>query len=121
MSVAAWCELAALGGVGAVLRFAIDGAVGGRLETSFPAGTLLVNASGTFALGILTGTDVAGTTLFVVGTGLLGSFTTFSTWMFETLRLAEDGEARLSVANLVISLLGGVAAGGAGWALGALL
>jgi CrcB protein len=55
------------------------------------------------------------------GTATLGSYTTFSTWMLESHRLGEDGELRLALANLVVSLLAGVAAAAAGWTLGGAL
>jgi CrcB protein len=121
MSVATWIALVVLGGVGAVFRFRIDAFVGGRVSTEFPLGTFAINAVGTFALGILTGAQVASDAVFIVGTGLVGSFTTFSTWMFETERLAGDGEAAVSAANIGVSLAVGLAAGALGWGMGALL
>jgi CrcB protein len=121
MSPLAWVGVVLLGGVGAVLRFRVDGAIGGRVKSDFPYGTFAVNVSGSFALGLLTGAGATDTALFVAGTGLLGSFTTFSTWMFETERLGEEGEAALGVANLAASIAAGLAAAGAGWALGAVL
>lgn len=121
MSLAAWIELVLLGGAGAVARFRIDGAISARREGAFPLGTFTINIAGAFVLGLLTGASVTGTWLFVVGTGFLGAFTTFSTWMFETERLVEDGEANVAVANLVLSVAAGLAAAGAGWAIGALL
>jgi fluoride exporter len=56
--------------------------------------------------------------MLLTGAATLGSYTTFSTWMLESHRLAEDGELGLAAANLVVSLLAGVAAAAAGWALG---
>lgn len=121
MSTFSWVALAFLGGLGAVARFQIDATIGGRLKGAFPYGTLAVNTAGSFVLGVLTGAHVVGATLFVVGTGFLGSFTTFSTWMFETDRLAEDGETAIAAANVLISIVVGVTAGGVGWGLGAIL
>jgi CrcB protein len=121
MSPGAWIGVALLGGVGAVLRFHVDRLISAGREGEFPLGTFVVNIVGAFVLGLLTGARVTGTPLFVVGTGLLGSFTTFSTWMLETERLAEDGEEAVALSNLGVSIAAGVAAGGAGWALGALL
>ena len=103
MSLTSWLGIAALGGTGAIARFLLDGAVSSRAGTAFPWGTLAVNASGSFALGVV-GTNV------VVGTGLLGAYTTFSTWMLETHRLAEDGRWRPAVFNIVGSLAVGLAA-----------
>ena len=121
MSPLAWAAVVLVGGAGAVLRFRIDAAVSRRTTGEFPTGTLVINVSGAFALGVLTGAGIGGAALFVAGTGFLGSFTTFSTWMFETERLAEDGETSVSAANIVVSVAAGLAAGGLGWALGALL
>jgi CrcB protein len=80
-----------------------------------------VNLSGSFALGLLTGLSITGDALLLLGTGLLGSFTTFSTWMLETDRLVEDGLSGLAAAYVALSLAGGLACTGAGWALGSLL
>jgi len=121
MNLFAWAALALVGGVGAVLRFHIDGAISARRDGQFPLGTFVINVSGAFCLGVLTGTSVTGTWLFIAGTGLLGSFTTFSTWVFETERLAEDGEETVAFANLGVSIAAGLVAAGAGWAIGAIL
>ena len=121
MSAGAWIGLVLLGGAGAVARFRIDGAIAARREGAFPLGTFVINILGAFALGLLTGASVTGAWLFVLGTGFLGSFTTFSTWIFETDRLAEDGEEAAALANLGSSIAAGLAAAGVGWAIGALL
>ena len=86
-----------------------------------PWGTFVVNLTGGFVLGLLTGLHVTGDALFVLGTGFLGGYTTFSTWMVETQRLGEDAEFGLMAAYLLGSMLGGLAATGAGWALGGAL
>jgi CrcB protein len=114
-----WTAMAAIGGAGALLRFRLDEVVERRTGGEFPLGTLVVNLSGAFCLGLLTGLSVTGGWLFVAGTGLLGSYTTFSTVMLETERLGEEGETRLGLLNLAVSFGGGLAAAGAGWALGA--
>ena len=121
MSAFDWIALAGVGGLGAVARFRLDAAVESRLTGEFPAGTFAVNISGSLTLGILTGLGVTGALLFVLGTGFLGSYTTFSTWIFETQRLEEDGETTFAVWNLVASTAAGLLAAGAGWGLGALL
>jgi fluoride exporter len=118
--VSAWIGLVLIGGAGAVARFRLDAEISRRGAGEFPLGTLVINVGGAFALGVLTGAGVTGDRLFLAGTGFIGSFTTFSTWMFETERLAEDGEENVALANLVVSVLGGLAAAGVGWALGAL-
>jgi fluoride exporter len=103
MSLGTWVGIAALGGCGAIARFLFDGAVSARAGTGFPWGTLVVNVTGSFALGLL-GSSV------LLGTGLIGAYTTFSTWMLETHRLAEDGRWRPAVLNVVGSLAVGIPA-----------
>lgn len=107
-----------LGGVGAIARFSLDGAVARRAGREFPFGTLVVNVLGAFVLGVLVGTALDQDAYRLTGTGLVGGFTTFSTWMFESHRLSEDGEARLGVLNFVFSLVLGVGAAWAGRQLG---
>jgi CrcB protein len=116
-----WVGVAVLGALGALARFHLDAFVQRRTARDFPAGTLAVNLTGSFLLGLLTGLSVASGTMLAVGTGLLGSFTTFATWMLETERLAEEGASRTALANLAVSLAAGLAAGAAGWAIGAVL
>jgi CrcB protein len=120
-SLLTWSGVAALGGLGAVLRFTLDDLVQRRLDTELPLGTLTVNGLGSFLLGLLVGLSVTDSAMLLVGTATLGSFTTFSTWMLETERLAEDGKGGLALANIVGSLALGLAAAGLGWALGASL
>lgn len=98
------------GGGGALLRFALDGAVMRRLGRPLPLGTFAVNISGAFLLGLLTGIADTGTTTQVLGVGLLGGYTTFSTWMFESQRLAEDGQLWWAATNLTASALFGLLA-----------
>lgn len=121
MNVLVWVGVALLGGLGAVLRFRLDALVQSRFAGDLPVGTLAVNLVGAFLLGLLTGRSVGGTALLLAGTATLGSFTTFSTWMLETERLAEEGEGRVAVANVVISLAAGLAAATLGWLTGAAL
>ncbi len=119
--VVLWAGMALLGGLGAVLRFELDGVVQERVDSELPLGTLVVNGLGAFLLGLLTGLGVSADGLLLLGVAGLGSFTTFSTWMLESERLAEDGAGRLAVVNVVGSVAVGLAAAGAGWAIGALL
>ena len=121
MSVVVWLAAGALGGIGALLRFHLDAAVQGRASGELPVGTLAVNVVGSLALGVLTGAGVAGDALLLAGTAVIGSFTTFSTWMLETQRLAEDGDDRIALVNVALPLAAGLAAAAAGWALGAAL
>ena len=108
MTLALLAGIGLAGGVGAVARFTIDAAVAGRAATEFPLGTLLVNLTGAFALGVIVGAAVDGDAYRLAGTGLLGGYTTFSTWMFESQRLGEDGELRLAGLNIVLSLVVGL-------------
>jgi CrcB protein len=110
MTLAVLAGIGLIGGVGALARFALDGAVAARPATEFPLGTLVVNVTGAFALGVVAGAALHGDAYRLVGTGLLGAYTTFSTWMFESQRLAEDGELRLGALNVVVSLVLGIAA-----------
>jgi CrcB protein len=110
-----------LGGIGAIARFLLDGAVSARVAGGFPWGTLAVNLTGAFALGLLVGAVLEADALRLAGTGLLGSFTTFSTWMLESHRLGEDGRLRAGAANFLVSLLLGVGAAWLGRELGTLL
>jgi CrcB protein len=105
------------GGAGATLRFLVDGAVATRAVTEFPLGTFVVNLSGAFTLGVLAGATLGDDTYRVLATGLLGGYTTFSTWMFESQRLGEDGELGIGALNLAASLVIGVVAVWAGRAL----
>jgi CrcB protein len=99
-----------LGGAGALARFLVDGAVAARLGRSFPFGTLAVNLSGAFLLGLLVGAVTDDDALRLAGVGLLGSYTTFSTWAFESHRLGEDGQRGLAALNFGASLVLGVLA-----------
>jgi CrcB protein len=110
VSAPVWLGVAVLGGLGATARFAVDLLVSYRAEGEFPLGTLVVNLSGTLALGILAGAVTDDAVLRLFATGLLGAYTTFSTWSFQSQRLAEDGAPRLALANILISLALGLAA-----------
>lgn len=116
--VLVWVGVALLGGVGALARFGVDGAVGQRFGGRFPAGTLVVNLTGAFLLGMLVGFAPSTDAMRLGGTALLGSYTTFSTWMLESERASEDGEWRVAAANVVASLVLGVAGAALGRVLG---
>jgi fluoride exporter len=121
VSLAVVVGVGVLGGAGAIARFLLDGAVSSLTGRRFPWGTLAVNLAGALALGVITGAAVEGDALRLAGTGLLGAFTTFSTWLYESHRLGEDGELRWGVANLLASLALGIAAVWLGRRLGAAL
>ncbi|MER6525226.1 fluoride efflux transporter CrcB [Streptomyces sp. NPDC001508] len=105
--------LVALGGaVGAPLRYLIDRAVEARHDTAFPWGTFAANAAGSAILGALTGaalaTAVPQEVRLLLGTGLCGALTTYSTFSYETLRLAEAGSRFFAAANVIVSVLAGL-------------
>jgi CrcB protein len=102
--------VALLGGAGAIARFLLDVAVSVRAGRDLPFGTFAVNVSGAFLLGFLAGVSLRGDALVLLGGATLGSFTTFSTWLFETQRLAEDGESRAGAVNVALSLAAGLGA-----------
>ena len=110
MTIAVWAGVAALGGVGAVLRFLVDRAIAGRVVRSFPFGTLTVNLSGAVLLGLISGLTLSPAAALLGGTAFVGSYTTFSTWMLETQRLSEERQVRPALANIVVSIVLGVAA-----------
>lgn len=110
MSALAWIAVGVLGGCASVARYILGGAVTAAGGGAFPLGTLAVNLLGAFALGLLVGLGVHGTALILTGTATLGAFTTFSTWMLETERLARYERRALAASNLAVSLLAGVGA-----------
>lgn len=118
MGLHVWAAVGLIGGAASVARFLLDGTIGSRLGGAFPWGTFAVNVSGSFALGLLAGATVSGTALTLAGTAALGSYTTFSTWMFETHRLGEDDDRQLLVANVAGSLAAGLVAAYIGLRLG---
>lgn len=111
------------GALGASSRYVVDTLVQRVWMRSFPLGILLVNVTGSFLLGVLTGAALAldDSLVTVVGVGFLGAYTTFSTVSVETMLFAERGRWRLALGNVVGTLLAGVAAAGAGLLLGMLL
>jgi fluoride exporter len=121
MTLAVVAGIGLLGGLGAIGRFLLDGAVSSRVGGAFPFGTLAVNLTGAFALGALYGAAVGGDALRLAGVGFLGAYTTFSTWSLEAHRLGEDGRTRLSLANLLVSLALGLGCAWLGRELGAAL
>jgi fluoride exporter len=110
VSPLAWVAVGALGGAAAVARFVIDATVTARSDHPFPLGILAVNLSGAFVLGIVAGAALEGEALAIVAGGGIGSFTTFSTWILDSHRLAEAGHARLVWLNLGLSTVVGFAA-----------
>lgn len=118
MSASLLVAVGVLGGIGAVTRFLLDGAVSRRVARAFPYGTLAVNLSGAFLFGLVVGSTLSGDALRLATLGLLGGFTTFSTWALESHRLAEDGRGALGAMNFAVSLALGVALAWAGREVG---
>jgi fluoride exporter len=113
-----WIGVGLLGGVGAVLRFFVDGLIAARFGRDFPLGTFVVNMSGAAVLGFLVGLGLTGNRYLLAGTAAIGSYTTFSTWMLESQRLVEDGELETPVGNVLISLGVGLGAAALGRLIG---
>jgi CrcB protein len=124
MSPLAWLAFVAAAAVGAPLRYLVDGFVADRTEGVFPWGTLVINATGSLALGVLTGLALyhafPKTPKVVLGTGFCGAYTTFSTFTFETVRLVEEGAVNEAFRNALGTLVVCAAAAAAGIALAAL-
>jgi fluoride exporter len=121
VTAAIWASVVVIGGIGAVLRFLVDRAVASRIARSFPFGTLVVNLSGALLLGLLSGLALSHTAALLAGTAFVGSYTTFSTWMLETQRLAEERQVWPAAANIVSSVVLGIAAATLGlWIAGRL-
>jgi fluoride exporter len=120
MSIApiAWPLIGIAGGVGAICRFTLDSAVERRWSSRFPLGTLSVNLSGATVLGLLHGLGVSSTLALVVGTAGIGTYTTFSTLIFETNRLLEDDDRLLAATNILGSMILGLNAVVIGWWIG---
>jgi len=114
--------IAAFGAVGALARYWLGRYVAEKTGAHFPWGTFLINVSGAFLLGLLNGLPaghpLSGAWKTALGGGFCGAFTTFSTWSVETVRLAEKGRRQMAWANLVLSVVAGLLAAGAGLALG---
>lgn len=119
--------LIGLGGfAGAIARYLVDGVIAERASSAFPLGTLVVNASGSFLLGLLFAmtaerailpADIRGPVLI----GFVGAYTTFSTFMLESWRLVETGAIGLAVLNLAGSTALGIVAIVAGLAIGRMI
>lgn len=104
--------------VGAPSRWAVDRFIQTRHPSLFPWGTFAVNVLGSLLLGLVLGASAAAPLAALLGTGFCGGFTTFSTFSFETVRLAEQGRAGRAAVYVGASLVVGLAAASAGWWLG---
>jgi CrcB protein len=119
MSVLLWAGVIVIGGTGSVIRFFADGLVSSAAGKDFPFGTMVINVSGAVILGLLTGLALSNSAALLAGTAAVGSYTTFSTWMLETQRLAEERQYQKAALNIVVSLVLGVAAAALGRLIGA--
>jgi CrcB protein len=112
-----------LGGfVGAIARYSLALFIDARLETPFPYATLLINVTGSFILGMLSGalefSSLPPEVRLTIGVGFLGAYTTFSTFTYETLRLVEAGDTALALGYVAASIVAGLTAATLGLALG---
>ena len=116
--------VAIAGGLGAAARFALDGAIRSRRTAALPVGTIAINLSGSFVLGLVIGLATAAVlrdpVRAVVGTGFLGGYTTFSAASLETVRLIAGRRPALALANAVAVPLAAVLLAASGLALGRL-
>jgi CrcB protein len=113
--------LVALGAaVGAPARYLADRSIHLRHGGVFPWGTLAVNVFASFVLGVVTGagSHVAANVDVFVGTGFCGALSTYSTFSFETMRLAQTGARTAAAANVALSLIAGIGAAALGWSIG---
>ena len=111
---ALWVGVLGIGGFGAMTRFMVDRTISRRMKGPFPFGTLVVNISGAALLGFLAGLTVSHEIAILAGTAFLGAYTTFSTWMLQTQRLAEQRHVMFATMNIVISVVLGLAGAAAG-------
>ena len=110
--------VAAAGGVGAVARLVLDGLLRARVRIAYPLGTTVINVTGSFLLGLVTGLaldhGLPAEWRAVLRTGFLGGYTTFSTASYETVRLAQQRRYRAALVNGVGMLVLALAAAGLG-------
>ncbi|MGI8433759.1 MAG: fluoride efflux transporter CrcB [Nocardioidaceae bacterium] len=118
MTVLVWLAVPLIGGSGSVLRFLVDRFVARRSNRALPLGTLTVNVTGSLALNLFGRLALGPNTALLVGTAAIGSYTTFSTWVFETQRLGEERQLTVAVFNLFVSVMLGVAAAALGQTIG---
>jgi CrcB protein len=117
--------VAIAGALGAVARYVLDGFVQDRVGGVFPWGTWVINVTGSFILGLITGLalyhGLDDTPRDVIGSGFIGAYTTFSTFTFETVRLFEDGSRYEALLNIAGTFAAGLLAAASGLLLAAVL
>jgi len=125
MSPLLFALLSLAGGLGAATRFALDGVIRSRAGESLPWGTILINVTGSFLLGLVTGIVgqhlLSGSAQLVLGTGFLGGYTTFSTASLESVRLLQAGRRRDGIVNALGTLVAATTSAAIGLLLGSLL
>jgi CrcB protein len=116
--------IAVAGALGAPVRYVLDGFVQDRTDSVFPRGTFVINVTGSFILGVLTGLLLyhafPSDPKIVLGTGFCGAYTTFSTFTYETVRLAEERAFGAAFQNALSSIVVPALAAAAGLAIAAL-
>lgn len=108
-----YLAVAAGGSAGALLRYIVAAQIG-RINVRFPLGTFVINITGSCFLGwfvtFVSRHSVSDATRLAIGVGFVGAYTTFSTFMFESNRLADDGAGFAAIMNLLGSLIVGIMA-----------
>ena len=124
MSPLAWVAFAVAAAVGSSARYLVDIAITERTRGALPWGTLVINVTGSFVLGVITGLVLdhgfPRNARIVLGVGFCGAYTTFSTFTFETVRLLEEGAGIEALINVAGTFLAGAVAAAAGLALATL-
>jgi fluoride exporter len=117
--------VSAASALGAPARYLLDRAIAGRRGSALPLGTMAINLTGAFLLGLLTGLaahhGLPKEAVVVLGTGFCGAYTTFSTFSYETMRLVEDGSIAEAGTNVAVSLAAGMGMAALGLGLALLL
>jgi CrcB protein len=114
-----WVGVGLLGGSATVTRYVVERRIRRSHDSHLPLGTFVINTTGSLLLGLLTGLALTGDALVLAGAAAIGSYTTFSTWMLESHRLAEEDRVAGAAINVLLSLVAGVGAAALGHAIGA--
>ncbi len=111
--MARYLAIAMAGSAGALLRYVLASQIG-KLNLRFPLGTFIINITGSLFLGWFVAYsgkyNLSDTTKLAIGVGFVGAYTTFSTFMYESNKLADDGAGFLAIMNLLGSLFAGIIA-----------
>lgn len=110
------------GSLGAAVRFVLDGHLRAKYGSSFPWATIIINVSGSFVLGAVSGYVLShagmGAMTSVIGVGFCGGYTTFSTASFETVRLIEQKKYKAALGNAAGSMIATIIAAAVGLSIG---